>query len=100
MADGAAFCPNCGQAFAVAAAPPSVSMMGASAATPLGGAGAAIPAYAGYGAVSRVEYAGCWVRFLARVIAHLVMGVGVVLVLIPLIFLAGLGGFIDAFHPN
>ncbi len=87
MADGAAFCSNCGQAFAVAAAPPSVSMMGASAATSLGGGGAAIPAYAGYAAVPRVEYAGFWVRFLAWVIDNVVMGVGVVLILIPLIFL-------------
>src|SRR5258708_31158475 len=100
MADGAAFCSNCGQAFAVAAAPPSVSMMGASAATPLGGGGAAIPAYAGYAAVPRVEYAGFWVRFLAWVIDNVVMGVGVVLILIPLIFLTGLRGFIGEFHPN
>src|SRR5258708_15187841 len=100
MADGAAFCSNCGQEFAVSAAPPSVSMMGASAATPLGGGGAAIPAYAGYAAVPRVEYAGFWVRFLAWVIDNVVMGVGVVLILIPLIFLTGLRGFIGEFHPN
>ena len=100
MADGAAFCSNCGQAFAAAAAPPSVSMMGASAATTLGGGGAAIPAYAGYAAVPRVEYAGFWVRFLAWVIDNVVMGVGVVLILIPLIFLTGLRGFIGGFHPN
>jgi len=100
MADGAAFCSNCGQAFAAAAAPPSVSMMGASAATTLGGGGAAIPAYAGYAAVPRVEYAGFWVRFLAWVIDNVVMGVGVVLILIPLIFLTGLRGFIGEFHPN
>ena len=100
MADGAAFCPNCGQAFAVAAAPPSVSMMGASAATPLGAGGAAIPPYAGYAAVPRVEYAGFWVRFLAWLIDNVVMGVGVVLILIPLIFLTGLRTVLDDFHPN
>ncbi len=75
-------------------------MMGASAATPLGGAGAAIPAYAGYAAVSRVEYAGFWVRFLAWLIDNVVMGVGVVLILIPLIFLTGLRTVLDDFHPN
>src|SRR5258707_8722948 len=100
VADGAAFCPNCGQAFAVAAAPPSFSMMGVSAATPLGAGGAAIPPYAGYAAVPRVEYAGFWVRFLAWLIDNVVMGVGVVLILIPLIFLTGLHGFIGEFHPN
>src|SRR5437899_7462198 len=100
MADGAAFCPNCGQAFAVAAAPPSVSMMGASAATPLGAGGAAIPPDAGYAAVRRVEYAGFWVRFLAWLIDNVVMGVGVVLILIPLIFLTGVRTVLDDFHPN
>ena len=100
MADGAAFCPNCGQAFAVAAAPPSFSMMGVSAATPLGAGGAAIPPYAGYAAVPRVEYAGFWVRFLAWLIDNVVMGVGVVLILIPLIFLTGVRTVLDDFHPN
>jgi uncharacterized RDD family membrane protein YckC len=75
-------------------------MMGASAATPLGGGGAAIPAYAGYAAVPRVEYAGFWVRFLAWLIDNVVMGVGVVLILIPLIFLTGLRTVLDDFHPN
>jgi len=100
VADGAAFCPNCGQAFAVAAAPPSFSMMGVSAATPLGAGGAAIPPYAGYAAVPRVEYAGFWVRFLAWLIDNMVMGVGVVLILIPLIFLTGVRTVLDDFHPN
>jgi uncharacterized RDD family membrane protein YckC len=100
MADGAAFCPNCGQAFAVAALPPRAPMMSASASTPLGGEGAAIPGYAGYAAVPRVEYAGFWVRFLAWLIDNVVMGVGVVLILIPLIFLTGLRTVLDDFHPN
>ncbi len=100
MADGAAFCPNCGQAFAVAALPPRAPMMSASASTPLGGGGMAIPAYAGYAAAPRVEYAGFWVRFLAWLIDNVVMGVGVVLILIPLIFLTGLRTVLDDFHPN
>ena len=56
---------------------------------------AAIPAYA-----SRVEHAGFWLRFLALLIDNVVMGIGFVLILIPLIFLTGLQGFIGEFHPN
>jgi len=100
MADGAAFCPSCGQAFVVAASALRTSMAGAPVAAPMGGGGAAIPAYAGYGAVPRVEYAGFWVRFLAWLIDNVVMGVGVVLILIPLIFLTGLRTVLDDFHPN
>jgi len=100
MADGAAFCPNCGQAFAVAALAPRAPMMSASASTPLGGGGMAIPAYAGYAAAPRVEYAGFWVRFLAWLIDNVVMGVGVLLILIPLIFLTGLRTVLEDFHPN
>ena len=100
MADGAAFCPNCGQAFAVAAVGPRTPMMSASAAAPLGGGAVAIPTHAGYGAVPRVEYAGFWLRFLALLIDNVVMGIGFVLILIPLIFLTGLRTFLDEFHPN
>src|SRR6266852_8020710 len=100
MADGAAFCPNCGQAFAAAAAAPRTPMAGAAISAPMGGGGAAISTYAGYAAVPRVEYAGFWVRFLAWLIDNVVMGVGVVLILIPLIFLTGLRTVLDDFHPN
>ena len=100
MADGAAFCSNCGQAFAVAAAVARAPMMSSSVAAPLVGGMAAVPAYAGYAAVPRVEYAGFWVRFLAFLIDNAVMGIGFVLILIPLIFLTGLGGFISEIHPD
>lgn len=101
MADGAAFCPNCGQAFAVAAAPPPrAPMMGAPVTAPMVGGVATVPAYAGYAAVPRVEYAGFWLRFLALLIDNFVLGVGFVLILIPLIFLTGLRGILDGFHPN
>ena len=100
MADGAAFCSNCGQAFAVAAAVARAPMMSSSVAAPLVGGMAAVPAYAGYAAVPRVEYAGFWLRFLAFLIDNAVMGIGFVLVLIPLIFLTGLGGFISEIHPD
>ena len=100
MADGAAFCSNCGQAFAVAAAVARAPMMSSPVAAPIAGGVAAVPAYAGYAAVPRVVYAGFWVRFLAFLIDNAVMGIGFVLILIPLIFLTGLGGFIGEIHPN
>jgi len=100
MADGAALCSNCGQAFAVAAAVARAPMMSSPVAAPIAGGVAAVPAYAGYAAVPRVQYAGFWVRFLAFLIDNAVMGIGFVLILIPLIFLTGLGGFIGEIHPN
>ena len=100
MADGAAFCSNCGQAFAVAAAVARAPMMSSPVAAPTAGGVATVPAYAGYAAISRVEYAGFWVRFLAFLIDNAVVGIGFVLILIPLIFLTGLGGFIGEIHPN
>ena len=100
MADGAAFCSNCGQGFAVAAGPPPAPMMSASVAPPIGGGAASIPAYAGYVAVPRVEYAGFWLRFLALLIDNVILGLGFILILIPLIFLTGLGGFLGELHPN
>ena len=99
MADGAAFCSNCGQGFPVAVAA-RAPILSASVAAPMEGGAAAIPAYAGYAAVPRVEYAGFWLRFLAFLIDNVVMGIAFVLILIPLIFLTGLGGFIGTIHPD
>jgi uncharacterized RDD family membrane protein YckC len=82
MPESAAFCPNCGQAFAVAAAPSLAPTTNASRAVP------------------RVEYAGFWLRFLALLIDNVVLGLGFVLVLIPLIFLTGLGTVLGEFHAN
>jgi uncharacterized RDD family membrane protein YckC len=100
MADGAAFCSNCGQRFAVAATPLRAAVMSASVAAPMGGGATAIPAYTGNPAVSRVECAGFWLRFLAFLIDNVVMGIGFVLILIPLIFLTGLGGLLSQIHPD
>jgi uncharacterized RDD family membrane protein YckC len=100
MADGAAFCSNCGQGFAVAAAPLRAAVMSASVAAPTGGAAMALPAYPGNAAVARVEHAGFWLRFIAFLIDNVVMGIGFVLILIPLIFLTGLGGFLSQIHPD
>ena len=88
LAEGAAFCGNCGQAFSIAApAQPAVMPM-----TPLTNVAAATAAYA---AVPRVDYAGFWLRFLAYIIDSVVMTCGVALVLIPLIFLTGLGALLS-----
>ncbi|HVH70333.1 MAG TPA: RDD family protein [Candidatus Dormibacteraeota bacterium] len=82
IADGAVFCSVCGQAFSAArTARPSMSS----------------PAVA---AVPRVEYGGFWLRFLAYLIDSAVMGIGVFLVAIPLIFLTGLGAFLSEIRPG
>jgi uncharacterized RDD family membrane protein YckC len=100
LASGAAFCQNCGQSFSIAAVTAGAPILSARVAVPLGGAGAALPAYSGYAAVPRVEYAGFWLRFLALLMDTAIMGIGFVLLLIPLIFLTGLGGFIGEIHPD
>jgi uncharacterized RDD family membrane protein YckC len=99
MVDGAANCSNCGQVFLVAAAT-RAPILSASIAAPMEGGAAAIRAYAGYAAVPRAEYAGFWLRFLAFLIDNVVMGIAFVLILVPLIFLTGLGGFIGTIHPD
>ena len=100
VADGAAFCSNCGQAFAVVTAPARSPVLATSVAAPVGGSAAALPAYAGYAALPRAEYAGFWLRFLALLIDNVVMGIGFVLILVPLIFLTGLGGLLSQIHPD
>jgi len=57
--------------------------------------GTAVPAYPGYAVVPRVEYAGFWLRFLAYIIDNVVIGTAAVMILIPLIFLTGLGAFLS-----
>jgi uncharacterized RDD family membrane protein YckC len=94
MAEGAAFCANCGQAFSVAAAARSPMLTAPLAATVAGGA-AAVPGYPGYAVVPRIEYAGFWLRLLAYVIDNIVIGIAAVMILIPLIFLTGLGALIS-----
>jgi uncharacterized RDD family membrane protein YckC len=96
MADGTAFCSSCGQSFA-AAAPPMVL---AAVAAPITGGVAAIPIYAAHAVVPRVDYAGFWLRFLAYLIDNVVMGLGFILIVIPLVFLTGLGAFLRDVHPN
>jgi len=84
MADGAAFCATCGQRVSVAAPVAAPAQAG-------------VPAYP---AVPRVEYAGFWLRFLAFLIDSVVIGIGFVLILIPLVFLTGLGALLSRIHPD
>jgi uncharacterized RDD family membrane protein YckC len=56
----------------------------------------AAPAY-GY---AQVAYAGFWLRFLAYLIDALVLSVCFVAVIIPLIFLTGLGSSLEKIHPG
>jgi uncharacterized RDD family membrane protein YckC len=100
MADGAAFCSQCGQAFSVAAAASRAPSMNAVAVAPMPTGMASAPAYTGTPAMPRVEYAGFWLRFLAFIIDNIVIGVGFVLILIPLLFLTGLGSLLSRIHPG
>jgi uncharacterized RDD family membrane protein YckC len=99
MADGAAFCSSCGQAFSAAIAP-RPPIMSAAVAAPVAGGLTAIPLYTASASVRIVEYAGFWLRLVALVIDNVVLGLGFFLVLIPLIFLTGLRTLLDNFHPN
>ena len=91
VSDGAAFCSNCGQAFPLATAPQR-SILAAGPAPQ--------PVYAGVAASPRVDYAGFWLRLLALIIDNAILGLGFVLVLIPLVFLTGLHKLLEDFHPD
>ena len=91
MPEGAVYCSNCGQAFSVPVAAPR---------TLLAPGPAALPAHAGVASGPRVDYAGFWLRLLALIIDNVILGLGFVLVLIPLIFLTGLHKLLDDFHPD
>lgn len=56
----------------------------------------AAPTYA----YAQVAYAGFWLRFAAYLIDGLVLGVCFVAVIIPLIFLTGLGSALEKIHPG
>jgi len=82
MADGALFCSACGQAFSTAALPARAMNSQAVAGAP------------------SVEYGGFWLRFLAFLIDGAVLGLGIFVVAIPLIFLTGLGTYLSQIHPE
>jgi uncharacterized RDD family membrane protein YckC len=100
MADGVAFCANCGQAFSVAAVVRRSPVMSAAVAAPLTGGLPAMPAYAVSASMPRVEYAGFWLRLVALLIDNVILGLGLFLIVIPLIFLTGFRRFLDEFHPG
>jgi uncharacterized RDD family membrane protein YckC len=81
LADGATFCSGCGKAFSTAAA-------------------IARPMPAQVATVTRVEYGGFWLRFLAYLIDSAVIVLGVCVLAIPLFFLTGLGAFLSEIHPE
>lgn len=81
MSDGATFCAACGQAFSAAAA-------------------IARPMNAQVASAPRVEYGGFWLRFLAYLIDGAVIMIGVCVVAIPLVFLTGLGAYLNQIHPE
>jgi uncharacterized RDD family membrane protein YckC len=89
IASGTAFCAACGQAFSVAAVPPRSPLMSSMVAAPM-----AVGAMA-YPAVPQVAYAGFWERLLAFVIDNLIIGVGILVIVIPLLFLTGLGAVLS-----
>ena len=82
LADGAVFCPACGQAFSTGAAPGPRMIVQAVAAAP------------------RVDYGGFWLRFLAYLIDGAVITLGIFVVAIPLVFLTGLGTLVSQIHPE
>jgi uncharacterized RDD family membrane protein YckC len=61
------------------------------------GGSAALPPYA---ALPRAEYAGFWLRVLAYLIDSAAVGIGLFAILVPPIFLTGLGGQLTRFHPG
>jgi uncharacterized RDD family membrane protein YckC len=73
MANGAGFCPACGQAFSVTAV-------------------AAVSAAPG------MQYGGFWLRFAAYLIDSVVILLGATLISIPLISLTGLGELLSQIH--
>lgn len=92
MTAGAAFCAACGQAFSVGSVPQRAAIMAPTVAAPMAAGGGM--AYA-YGAVPQVAYAGFWERTLAFVIDNVIIGVGIVVIVIPLLFLTGLGAVLS-----
>jgi uncharacterized RDD family membrane protein YckC len=103
MADSAAFCSSCGQAVGSAVVSPQTQAANTAVVTPAGMRRvAAPPAYApaAYAEVPRVEYAGFWLRLFAFMIDNFIIGVGFVLILIPLIFLTPLRNLLSEIHFN
>jgi uncharacterized RDD family membrane protein YckC len=89
LSSGSAFCSNCGQPGYAAVAPAGMAIA-------VNPAVNVMPAYVYTG----VAYAGFWIRFLAYLIDALVLGFCFVAIMIPLIFLTGLGSVLEKIHPG
>jgi len=64
-----------------------------------GAAGVAVPAnvgVAGFSTTRSVTYAGFWLRFVAHLIDGLIVGAGVFVLVIPLVFLTGLAATLES----
>jgi uncharacterized RDD family membrane protein YckC len=95
LAAGTSFCQNCGTSVS-AAALPAAGIPGAAFAAPLPPAGVSphwLP-------TPTRTYAGFWLRFVAHLIDGLLTGAVLCAVLIPLVFLTGLGDALRGLHPG
>ena len=92
---GTSFCQNCGTAVS-AVALPAADIPGAEFAAPLAPAGVSphwLP-------TPTRTYAGFWLRFVAHLIDGLLTGVVLCALLVPLVFLTGLGDALRGLHPG
>jgi uncharacterized RDD family membrane protein YckC len=86
--DAATFCSSCGHPLLSGASAPGAVVQ------------TQLPNVAAVPARPRVEYAGFWIRFLAYLIDSVILGLGFLLVVIPIAFLFGLGDLIRQIHPE
>jgi uncharacterized RDD family membrane protein YckC len=95
LAASTSFCQNCGTLVSVVALP-AADIPGAAFAAPLAPAGVSphwLP-------TPTRTYAGFWLRFLAHLIDGLVTGAVLCALLVPLVFLTGLGDALRGLHPG
>jgi uncharacterized RDD family membrane protein YckC len=95
LAAGTSFCQNCGTPVS-AAALPAADIPGAAFAAPLAPAGVSphwLPP-------PTRTYAGFWLRFVAHLIDGLLTGAVLCALLVPLVFLTGLGDALRGLHPG
>jgi uncharacterized RDD family membrane protein YckC len=91
--DGAAFCSACGSpAPAMTAAPPVVPGVASAPYAPR--------AQAGWTPQAPVGYAGFWLRFVAHLIDHFVVGIPLGVLLVFLILGTGLSAVLQGLHPG
>jgi len=95
LAAGTSYCQNCGTPVSVVALP-AADIPGAAFAAPLAPAGVSphwLP-------TPTRSYAGFWLRFVAHLIDGLVTGAVLCALLVPLVFLTGLGDALRGLHPG